>query len=295
MKPSILVVEDNVDLLETIKLTLEFNDYEVITATNGEMAIKTLLRLDKVPDLILSDIMMPKMDGYDFFKIVSQDPKWNRIPFIFLTAVTAPKDVRFGKMLGVDDYITKPFNDDDLLASIAGKIARNKRVHSVNNKIENLFKTLKIDTLPSIAIQEKHSVLLLYMGWDDKLGPKIQKAYPPERQFSISNETIGFQLFSGVASIYGHAKIQDAQGLLLTIENIKREGFAFFDSVKDETARGGQRPIMLAVIAPRINYFTSLKIREIFKELLSKIKHKIDWDPKENWEKISNLLSEPLV
>lgn len=288
-------MEDNLDLLETIKLTLKFNDYEVITATNGENAIKTLSKLDKIPDLIVSDIMMPKMDGYDFFRIVSEDPKWNRIPFIFLTAVSAPDDVRFGKMLGVDDYITKPFDEDDLLASIAGKIARNRRTHSINDKIEHLFKSLKIDTLPSIAQQEKSSVLLLFMGWDDKLGPTIEAFYPPETQFSLPNETIGFQLFNGVASIYGHSRIQDAQGLLLTIENIQREGYLYFDSVRDETARGGNRPIMLGVIAPRINYFVSLKIKELFKELIPKIKQNVDWDPKEYWEKISEFLSEPLL
>ncbi|MCK4848744.1 MAG: response regulator, partial [Candidatus Heimdallarchaeota archaeon] len=110
MNPTILVVEDNPDVLFNIQVALEANEYEVETASNGKKAIKKLSEMGKNPDLIISDIMMPEMDGYDFFNIVSQNSVWSRIPFVFLSAKSKPEDVRFGKILGADDYITKPFD-----------------------------------------------------------------------------------------------------------------------------------------------------------------------------------------
>ena len=108
MKPLILVVEDNTDILFSIKLILEANGFQVVTADNGEKALKLLSELEPAPEVIISDIMMPKMNGYDFFKTVFENIRWNRIPFIFLSARSSPEEIRFGKMLGVDDYITKP-------------------------------------------------------------------------------------------------------------------------------------------------------------------------------------------
>ena len=109
MKPLILVVEDNRDLLFSLNLILESNNYKSITSRNGKEALVILNELDQVPDIIISDIMMPEMDGYEFFKEISNSSRWNRIPFIFLSARSTPQDIRFGKLLGVDDYITKPF------------------------------------------------------------------------------------------------------------------------------------------------------------------------------------------
>ena len=114
MKPLILVIDDYQDILDNLKMILSLNNFEVITSKNGKEALETLLTLKTLPEVIISDIMMPEMNGYDFFKTVSESPKWNRTPFLFLTARTSPTDVRFGKMLGVDDYLTKPFKKEDL-------------------------------------------------------------------------------------------------------------------------------------------------------------------------------------
>ena len=127
MNSKILIVEDNQNILFNIKLILKHNGYKPITATNGVEALEILSNLDEAPDLILCDIMMPKMDGYEFYQKVSENPEYHLTPFIFVTAKTDPEDVRLAKKLGVDDYITKPFNKEDLLASIAGKIARSKK------------------------------------------------------------------------------------------------------------------------------------------------------------------------
>ncbi len=288
-------MEDNQDVLYNLKLTLEFNNYAVATAENGIEALKVLSNLEQPPDIIVSDIMMPSMNGYDFFKKVSENLLWNRIPFIFLTARTSPKDIRFGKMLGVDDYIVKPFKEEDLLASIAGKITRNKKAQSVDKKVEELISTLTVEEgkTPAIAENDKSSILLVYVLWDDKNGPLVRDYCPAVINLPLTIQNVGFQLFNGVASIYGQSKIHEAQGILLNIENIHRQGYIYFDSIPDAASRGSERPYMLGVIAPKINYFESLKIREVLRDISSRIKGKKSWALNDFWELISKILLVP--
>jgi two-component system sensor histidine kinase/response regulator len=121
-KECILVVEDNVPLLEGIRELLEFSGYRVLTAANGTEGLEVLE--DARPDLIVSDIMMPEMDGYEFHANVREREDLVDIPFIFLTARGEKADVRKGKEIGADDYITKPFEDEDLLVAVRAKLTR---------------------------------------------------------------------------------------------------------------------------------------------------------------------------
>lgn len=75
-----------------------------------------------MPDLINSDIMMPEMDGYEFYQTLKRDSTWKEIPLLFLSALATPDDVRFARILGVTDYITKPFKEEDLLSMIDRKL-----------------------------------------------------------------------------------------------------------------------------------------------------------------------------
>jgi len=120
-----MVIEDNPDVLFNLLVTLEANGYEVETATNGKEAAKLLIGKDQksIPDLIISDIMMPEMDGYEFYQFIKNDPAYKDIPLIFLSALATPDDIRFAKILGVNDYITKPFKDKDLLDMIVKKLS----------------------------------------------------------------------------------------------------------------------------------------------------------------------------
>ena len=122
MKPLILIVEDNLGIQTYVKLLLEHNDNNVLTADNGEDALKVLSETTEIPVLIISDINMPKLDGYEFFNVVSEDDRLLRVPFIFISALDSPDDIRLGKLLGADDDLTKPINDYDLLAVGAGRI-----------------------------------------------------------------------------------------------------------------------------------------------------------------------------
>ena len=146
--PLILVVDDNLEFLSGVELTLSMEGYQVWTATNGQEALyklenasqgkaKEKATQDRLPDLILADIMMPLMDGHNFFERVAANPHLNHIPFIFLTAKSSQEDIRHGKELGVDDYLTKPFSPEDLLATIRGKLKRAEQQRMVVSQPAN--------------------------------------------------------------------------------------------------------------------------------------------------------------
>ena len=290
MKPFILIVEDNVDLLYNLNLLLESNNYKTITAKNGKEALEILSNLKEIPDIIISDIMMPEMDGYEFFRLISSDPNFNRIPFLFLSARTTPKDVRFGKLLGADAYLTKPFNEKDLLAILSGKIARIKRINQLNNKIDESFSTSNLKSKTSFQTQQEFFICLFLAFWDDKYGPELKRYFPEEQTFSIPLEDIVNQLFTVATSIYGHNKITKAEGVLLDIKNLNSRGYLFFDSYPETKERFGEKQFMIAVIAPSINYFHTLEIKDIFIELSAKIKNKTNWNIEEYWQKINEIM-----
>lgn len=119
---TILVIDDHPDLLENLQLTLAADGYYVLTAEDGVEALDILAR--QSVDLILADIAMPRMNGYQLYERIRENPEWVLIPFIFLTARTLDSDIRYGKELGVDDYLTKPIQPEDLLAAVQGKLRR---------------------------------------------------------------------------------------------------------------------------------------------------------------------------
>jgi signal transduction histidine kinase len=131
-KAQVLIVEDDVNLLEGIRDILELDEYAVLTAENGEEGLKVLQNQSLPPDLIVSDIMMPRMDGIQFFKEVRKEERWISIPFIFLTAKGEKVDIQRGKRLGVDDYVVKPFDATDLLIAIESRLERNRMLHQVH-------------------------------------------------------------------------------------------------------------------------------------------------------------------
>lgn len=125
-KERILVVEDHQALLDAIQEILESNDYVFLSATNGLEALQVME--ETRPDLIIADIMMPLMDGYAFYEAVRARSEWVTIPFIFLTAKSTKEDILKGKIVGVEDYITKPFEPQELLATVRARLARARAI-----------------------------------------------------------------------------------------------------------------------------------------------------------------------
>ena len=111
MNPKILIVEDDQKIKYNQELLLKFNDYNTITVKDGIEAIDILSKLDPLPDLILCDILMPRIGGLEFFQEKLKKQEWKHIPFIFLTAIIDPKETQLARNLGADDYIVKPFNE----------------------------------------------------------------------------------------------------------------------------------------------------------------------------------------
>jgi DNA-binding response OmpR family regulator len=293
MSPKILVVEDNSDLLFNIELILKSNKFQPITAKNGKEALKILSQLEEPPDIIISDIMMPELDGYEFFKEILNDPRWNSIPFIFLTAKSTPQDVRLGKLLGADDYLIKPFNEEDLIAAISGKITRINRAKMFKSVIETPPRKRIFNKIPKSSI--KDSIYILVALWDDKYGPKVIDVYPEKKEGVISIDQLVNQLFSAATSIYGNEKITKSEDLLLNLNNLNTDAYLFFDSYPDENERFREKEYMIAVLAPKINFFNSLEIKKVFHKLSKSIKERRDWTLSIIWRLVHKALQSEII
>lgn len=135
-RQKILVIEDNVDVRENLTEILELAGYETIEAENGKIGVKKAL--ENKPDLILCDVMMPELDGFGVLKILNRSTELMHIPFMFLTAKAEKTDFRKGMGLGADDYITKPYDDVELLETIEFRLKKSKKLQSIDNTPDGL-------------------------------------------------------------------------------------------------------------------------------------------------------------
>ncbi|MCJ7465612.1 MAG: response regulator [Maribacter sp.] len=119
---TVLLIEDDSILRENTQELLELSNYKVITSSNGEKGIEAA-KLHQ-PDIILCDIMMPELDGYAVLEALSHNSETQHIPFIFLSAKSEHKDIRKGMELGADDYLTKPFDENELIGAIESRLAK---------------------------------------------------------------------------------------------------------------------------------------------------------------------------
>jgi CheY-like chemotaxis protein/CRP-like cAMP-binding protein len=121
---NILLIEDNTEMRENTAEILELANYNVFTAKNGKEGVEIAQK--EKPDLIICDIMMPVLDGYGVLHLLSKSPETENIPFIFLTAKAERSDFRKGMEMGADDYITKPFDDIELLNAIESRLRKSE-------------------------------------------------------------------------------------------------------------------------------------------------------------------------
>jgi CheY-like chemotaxis protein len=112
----ILVCDDDPVILRLLQVNLELEGYEVLLAHHGEKAIE--IAVDEHPDLVILDIMMPRMDGYQTCQMIKSQDETRDIPVVFLSAKAQASDIEKGKSFGVDDYLTKPFDPSDLIAVV---------------------------------------------------------------------------------------------------------------------------------------------------------------------------------
>jgi CRP-like cAMP-binding protein len=122
----VLLIEDNQDVRETTADILELSGYEVTAVESGRAGVEAAL--NQTPDLIICDIMMPGLDGYGVLHILSKRHETAGIPFIFLTAKSEKTDIRKGMNLGADDYLTKPFEESELLDAVATRLRKSNQL-----------------------------------------------------------------------------------------------------------------------------------------------------------------------
>jgi RNA polymerase sigma factor (sigma-70 family) len=165
-KAIILVVEDELSVRDAIGDMLRLHGFEVASAADGFEALE--LMHQQTPDLILADIVMPEMNGYQFYHRVRAKAEWLWIPFIFITAKNSAGDVRYGRELGVDDYIIKPFEPEDLLAAVLGKLERFERLINSNKVtaplIGNQGDMMALKTAVESLSNREREVLMLVCG-----------------------------------------------------------------------------------------------------------------------------------
>ena len=112
----ILIVDDEQDIVESLKFVLESSDYSCYTAFNGEDGLK--LAKELIPDLIILDVTMPNINGYKISRLLKDDSKYKNIPILMITARSQEEDKLIGEETGADEYITKPFDLDNVLKTV---------------------------------------------------------------------------------------------------------------------------------------------------------------------------------
>jgi len=139
----ILLVDDEVDILEFLKYNLEQDNFEVLVSSNGKDALK---KISQNPDLIVLDIMMPEMDGFELYQQIKANKEYQDIPIIFLTAKSGETDEIKGLDLGASDYIQKPISPKKLIARIKSNLRKSEQSEKKSKKFENLkIGALEID------------------------------------------------------------------------------------------------------------------------------------------------------
>jgi putative nucleotidyltransferase with HDIG domain len=173
---TIMIVEDNDALRDGIKELLRNDGFAVLAARNGREALQQMRTFS--PDLILSDITMPEMDGKMFLESVRARSEWLHIPIIFLSGHSGPADILAGKKLGVEDYLTKPIDPDDLITTIRSKLDRARQTYTAQlekayaetliilaNRLEgqDRYTRYHVERISSYALEIASS-----MGWQER-------------------------------------------------------------------------------------------------------------------------------
>lgn len=159
----ILLIEDNPEIRESTSEILTLADYKVFEAENGKIGVEKAKEI--LPDLILCDIMMPELDGYGVLRILSKNKATAGIPFIFLSGKSEKSDLRRGMNLGADDYLIKPFEENDLLETIENRMQRNALIRKINTDRHNTSHSRyqnenKMDALKNLSKDKKEKTIL---------------------------------------------------------------------------------------------------------------------------------------
>lgn len=252
----ILLIEDDVALRENTAELLELSDYLVETASNGRIGI------DKAkanpPDIIICDIMMPEVDGYGVLTALMKEEQTKAIPFIFLSAKTEHKEIRKGMNLGADDYITKPFEEGELLSAIESRLAK-AEILSRQRKL------LESETDTQDEVKNLHQLKNFF--WDEGEEMSFKKGDSIYSRGDRSNNL--FLILKGVVKTH----TMDANGKELITALYKADDFLGFTSFDENSPYGESatavEDVELTAISKMLIRDILIKNREVSLELVN--------------------------
>ena len=175
-QPSILIVDDNPLIVNVLTSLLTSQKCQVYSAANGKEGIKTLE--GNVVDVIVCDVMMPEMDGYEFHKYVRSKQELVHIPFIFLTALGDNEELTLGRESGADDYVVKPFNPQELVSIIKGKVVRSRKMKLLSEARYESFRKRVVQTL---SHEFRTPLVAINTGAELLMSQQKSGSCPPER------------------------------------------------------------------------------------------------------------------
>ncbi|MBY8986206.1 MAG: response regulator [Candidatus Lokiarchaeota archaeon] len=283
----VFLVEDDRTLVQNLKIFLEMNDFKLISALNGKEGLDKLSNLEQLPDLIISDILMPEMDGYDLYMKVSENPEWSRIPFIFLSGKAEPDDVRFGKLLGADDYITKPFRSTELLLRIEETIQKYIEIRKTSIVIEHELKEILKFEEPSLKKHRRADFFyIFYLVWNSKTGPEIKDFFPKNEIPSLNLKELTSQLYSTLIKIYKFEELSATNQFTIRVVRDLVDAYALVEKLDENIYSNGVDTFMLCAITPNSHYLQSKAIKEVLGKIASTIKGNKELNIKKFWEQL---------
>ena len=200
MSKRLLVVDDEPNLLRAVAACLKAENYEVSTARSGHEALLQLA--ESVPDLVISDIRMPGMDGYKLARQLRGSPRTALVPIVFLTAKDETADRIEGFRAGIDAYLTKPFEPDELIAVVSAILQRVERTHS---QIARLVSAGKVDDT-SVSFQDE-----VLTDAENRVAVAVSRG--------LTNKEIAAELEISVRTVENHiSHILDKKGLSNRVE-----------------------------------------------------------------------------
>ncbi len=198
----ILIVDDDDILRSVLKHTLEKQGYQVTIVSSGTQALKSFA--ENTPDLIVSDVSMPEMDGFEFCRILRSQPSGQLIPFIFLSARSELEDRIQGHSMGADDYLTKPFEVTELIAKIESAIERTRRIHAEIVHMMSQFASFPSSNIADSIIPENQNQTA------SRPEPEPLPLTPAEERFfweviqGFTNKQISDRLFISPRTVQTH-------------------------------------------------------------------------------------------
>ena len=240
-RPSVILVADDEPVnLALIKRRLEWEDYQIETAEDGGQAVEAAKRL--LPDLVILDVMMPVLDGLQACRLLKEDPSTRDIPVIFLSALDDTDTKVSGLSLGANDYISKPFRVEELLARVAVAIRLKRERDRLRQSAEDLRR--RAEAASEMSVTDALTGLLNRYGLQRALQRELTEARQLKRPLSCL--LIDIDYFKQVNDTFGHAAGDTAlmQVARLLLDNIRRPA-----EVRDEERESERRAVALTVRA----------------------------------------------